>query len=165
MPHSPQCSSKIASNKSAVKTCGAGTSAVDSNTEHNTANTFQRETILDSTNVAQDVSESNTNAEILSQADVLGLFQGLNDTYNLGDAPPQDQLFRVVMDGSSMYLVGPLNQVYLSLKPQEGDVASPDSQMLCTLEPNTDRLSDYSDITANCSVSITISCLHLYNGC
>nr|XP_034323630.1 uncharacterized protein LOC105319030 isoform X1 [Crassostrea gigas] len=91
------------------------------------------------------VRESDDSVVTLSQEDLLGVLQGLNSTYNLAETAPEDQPFQVVMDGSSMYLVGPQNQLYLSVGPQTGDAITPDSQLLCTIEPTTDQVCHSPD--------------------
>lgn len=91
------------------------------------------------------VRESDDSVVTLSQEDLLGVLHGLNSTYNLAETAPEDQPFQVVMDGSSMYLVGPQNQLYLSVGPQTGDAITPDSQLLCTIEPTTDQVCHSPD--------------------
>ncbi|XP_062596697.1 uncharacterized protein LOC134258168 isoform X1 [Saccostrea cucullata] len=92
-------------------------------------------------------NESNNDACVLSQAEVLGLFQGLSNTYNLTEMSPQEQPFHVVSDGSSLYLVGPQNQVYMSLVPPTGSSAATttDSQMVCTVHDNPDQSNQLTD--------------------
>ena len=92
------------------------------------------------------VNEADSSAQLLTQADILGVLQGLSSAYNLADVSPENQPFQVVMNGSSMYLVGPQNQVYLSMVPQQGEnVATPESQMLCTVEPITNQVTQPAD--------------------
>ncbi|XP_061168857.1 uncharacterized protein LOC133178080 isoform X1 [Saccostrea echinata] len=92
-------------------------------------------------------SESNNDACILSQTDILGLLQGLSNTYNLAEVPLQEQPFHVVSDGSSMYLVGPQNQIYMSLVPPAGRTATTDSHMVCTVHENPDHSNQHTDNT------------------
>ena len=103
------------------------------------------------------VNEADGSAQLLTQADILGVLQGLSSAYNLADVSPENQPVQVVMNGSSMYLVGPQNQVYLSMVPQQGgNVATPESQMLCTVEPNTNQILQPTD-NLNYSVSQSLS--------
>ncbi|XP_062608251.1 uncharacterized protein LOC134270080 isoform X2 [Saccostrea cucullata] len=123
-----------------------------------TANTLDNDEVAGDSNVAAELqqdfqsvdgatNESNNNACVLSQAEVLGLFQGLSNTYNLAKLSPQEQPFHVVSDGSSMYLVGPQNQVYMSLVPPTGSSAATttDSQMVCTIHDNPDQSNQLTD--------------------
>ena len=103
------------------------------------------------------VNGADSSAQLLTQADILGVLQGLSSAYNLADVSPENQPIQVVMNGSSMYLVGPQNQVYLSMVPQGGErVAIPESQMLCTVEPNTNQILQPTD-NLNYSVSQSLS--------
>ncbi|XP_062603349.1 uncharacterized protein LOC134265127 isoform X1 [Saccostrea cucullata] len=122
------------------------------------ANTLDNNEVAGDTNVAAElqqnfqsndgtISESNNDACLLSQADILGLFQGLSNTYNLTEVSPQEQPFHVVSDGTSMYLVGPQNQVYMSLVPPTGSSAATttDSQMVCTVHDSPDQSNQLTD--------------------
>ena len=92
------------------------------------------------------VNESDSSTQLLTQADIVGVLQGLSSAYNLANVSPENQPIQVVMNGSSMYLVGPQNQVYLSMVPQQGEqVATPESQMLCTVEPITTQVLEPAD--------------------
>ncbi|XP_062588987.1 uncharacterized protein LOC134250652 isoform X2 [Saccostrea cucullata] len=75
-------------------------------------------------------------ANTLSHIDFLGEFNDLSSVYALTELPlqPKDQPFNVVMDGSSLYLVGLQNQVYVSMVQQP---SSSDGQVFCTVEHNT----------------------------
>ncbi|XP_061175681.1 uncharacterized protein LOC133184578 [Saccostrea echinata] len=126
-----------------------------SQTELCAANSFDNNEVAGSSNVAEEpqqgfqsvdvaISENN-DACILSKTDILGLLQGLSNTYNLAEVPPQEQPFHVVSDGSSMYLVGSQNQVYMSLVPAAGSTATTDSQMVCTVHDNPDHSEQNKD--------------------
>nr|XP_022321682.1 uncharacterized protein LOC111123566 [Crassostrea virginica] len=65
------------------------------------------------------------------------------------------------MNGSSMYLVGPQNQVYLSMVPQQREkVATAESQMLCTVEPITNQVSQQPTDNLNYSYYKTMDVDH-----
>ena len=103
-------------------------------------------------------NEADSSAQLLTEADILGVLQGLSSAYNLADVSPENQPVQVVMNGSSMYLVGPQNQVYLSMVPQQGEnVATPESQMLCTVEPITNQVLQPASDNQNYSVSQSLS--------
>ena len=111
------------------------------------------------------VNEADGNTQLLTQADILGVLQGLSSAYNLANVSPENQPFQVVMNGSSMYLVGPQNQVYLSMVPQQGEkVATPESQMLCTVEPITNQVRQQptDNLSFSVSQSLTLPFLFLY---
>ena len=131
------------------------TSISESNTESSVQQGF--ETALDHVHVAEhkqqdckasggSVNEADSSTQLLTQADILGVLQGLSNAYNLADVSPENQPIQVVMNDSFMYLVGPQNQVYLSMVPQGGKhVATPESQMLCTVEPSTTQVLEPAD--------------------
>ncbi|XP_062595393.1 uncharacterized protein LOC134256733 [Saccostrea cucullata] len=93
------------------------------------------------------INESNNDACVLSQADILGLLQGLSNTYNLAEVSPQEQPFHVVSDGTSMYLVGSQNQVYMSMVPPTGSstATTTDSQMVCTIHESPYQSNQLTD--------------------
>ncbi|XP_078323085.1 uncharacterized protein LOC111123566 isoform X1 [Crassostrea virginica] len=102
------------------------------------------------------VNEADGSAQLLTQADILGVLQGLSSAFNLANVSPENQPFQVVMNGSSMYLVGPQNQVYLSMVPQQREkVATAESQMLCTVEPITNQVSQQPTDNLNYSQQFT----------
>ncbi|XP_061180291.1 uncharacterized protein LOC133188823 isoform X2 [Saccostrea echinata] len=90
--------------------------------------------------------------DTLSTTDFLGELNDLSSIYTLTELSPKDQPFNVVMDGSSMYLVGLQNHVYLSMVQQP---PNSDGQMFCTVEHNTDHLRQHGDNT-NCSYYATM---------
>ena len=109
------------------------------------------------------VNEADGSAQLLTQADILGVLQGLSSAYNLANVSPENQPFQVVMNGSSMYLVGPQNQVYLSMVPQQGEkVATAKSQMLCTVEPITNQVRQQPTDNLNYSVSQSLTLPFLF---
>ncbi|XP_062586136.1 uncharacterized protein LOC134247767 isoform X2 [Saccostrea cucullata] len=92
-------------------------------------------------------NKSNNAACVLSQADILGLLQGLSSTYSLAEMSPHEQPFHVVSDGNSMYLVGPQNQVYMSRVPPTGisNATTGDPQMVCTAHDKPNQYNQHTD--------------------
>ena len=94
-----------------------------------------------------DSAEDINNAYILSTQ----VSNGLNSTYALAEMSPEVPSFQMISDNSSIIrLAEPQNHVYISVMPQTGEVTQSNSQMLCTVESVTNKVSQPSD---NYSVS------------
>ncbi|XP_062569304.1 uncharacterized protein LOC134231361 isoform X5 [Saccostrea cucullata] len=85
-------------------------------------------------------------ANNLSHIDFLGEFDDLSSVYALSELSPKDPPYDVVMDGSSLYLVGLQNPVYISMVPEP---SNSDGQMFCSVKQDTDHFLQHGDNT-NC---------------
>ncbi|XP_062584196.1 uncharacterized protein LOC134245982 isoform X2 [Saccostrea cucullata] len=85
-------------------------------------------------------------ADTLSHIDFLGEFNDLSSVYALSELSSKDPPYDVVMDGSSLYLVGLQNQVYISMVQQP---SSSEGQMFCTVEQDTGHFPQHGD-NSNC---------------
>ncbi|XP_062569302.1 uncharacterized protein LOC134231361 isoform X3 [Saccostrea cucullata] len=100
------------------------------------------ETVISEVPVSEPSAADTLCADTLSHIDFLGEFDDLSSVYALSELSPKDPPYDVVMDGSSLYLVGLQNQVYISMVPEP---PNSDRQMFCTVKQDTDHFHQHGD--------------------
>ncbi|XP_062569305.1 uncharacterized protein LOC134231362 [Saccostrea cucullata] len=114
------------------------------------------ETVISDVPVSEPSAADTFCADTLSHIDFLGEFNDLSSVYALSELSPNDPPYDVVMDGSSLYLVGLQNPVYISMAPES---SNSDGQMYCTVQQDTDHFLHHGD-NSNCLYYATMDVAH-----